>query len=56
MAWLVVALASALRFWRITGPFRARLRSQQRLAALNPEQARQSLERSWRKRDATNPH
>ena len=56
VAWLVVALASAMRFWRITGPFRARLRSQQRLAALNPEQARQSLERSWRKRDATNPH
>ena len=56
VAWLVVAVASALRFWRITGPFRARLRSQQRLAALNPDKARQSLERSWRKRDATNPH
>ena len=55
VAWLVVAVASALRFWRITGPFRARLCSQQRLSALTPDQARQSLERSWRKRDATSP-
>ena len=34
VAWLVVKMEPAPCFWRITGPFRARLRSQQRLAAL----------------------
>lgn len=52
LAWLVVAFASALRFWRITDPFRARLRSQQRMATMSSDQARESLERSWRKRDS----
>ncbi len=54
VAWLVVALASALRFWRMTEPFRARLQRQQRLEGMSAEQARESLERSWHKRDATN--
>ncbi len=51
VAWAVVAVASVLRFWRLTGPFRSKLKAQQRLEALNPDQARASLERSWLKSD-----
>ena len=46
LAWLVVALASAVKFWSIMGPYR-------RKTALSSEttvdQARQRLERRWRK-------
>ena len=49
VAWAVVAVASALRFWRLTGPFRSKVKAQQRLESLNPERARASLERSWLK-------
>ncbi len=45
-AWLVVACASAIKFWSITRPYRSK-------ASLSSEQsvgeARQSLERLWRK-------
>ena len=51
VAWAVVAVASALRFWRLTGPFRSKVKAQQRLESLNPERARASLERSWLKSD-----
>ena len=51
VAWAVVAVASALRFWRLTGPFRSKVKAQQRLELLNPERARASLERSWLKSD-----
>ena len=54
MAWGVVAVASALRFWKLTGPFRSKIKAQQRLDALNPDQARASLERSWLKSDTRN--
>tara|TARA_Y100000589_G_scaffold227817_1_gene215257 strand:- start:1137 stop:1337 length:201 start_codon:yes stop_codon:yes gene_type:complete len=54
VAWAVVAVASALRFWRLTGPFRTRMKAQQRLNALDPEKARASLERSWLKSDTSN--
>lgn len=54
VAWAVVAVASALRFWRLTGPFRSKVKAQQRLESLNPEQARASLERSWLKSDTRN--
>ena len=53
-AWAVVAVASALRFWRLTGPFRSKLKAQQRLESLNPDQVRASLERSWLKNDTRN--
>ena len=49
VAWVVDAVASALRFWRLTGPFRSKLKAQQRLESLNPDQVRASLERSWLK-------
>ncbi|CAK23387.1 Uncharacterized membrane protein [Synechococcus sp. WH 7803] len=48
VAWGVVALAAALRFWRMTQPFRAGLSAQNRLGATDLDQARASLERSWR--------
>ena len=51
VAWAVVAVASALRFWRLTGPFRSKVKAQKRLESLNPERARASLERSWLKSD-----
>ena len=54
VAWTVVAVASALRFWRLTGPFRSKMKAQQRLESLNPEQARASLERSWLQNDTPN--
>ena len=54
VAWAVVAVASALRFWRLTGPFRSKLKAQQRLESLNPDQVRASLERSWLKNDTRN--
>ena len=45
LAWLAVALASALKFWSITRPYRDK-------TALSREQsvdeARQRLERRWR--------
>jgi len=47
VAWGVVALAAALRFWRLTRPFRARLSTQNRLASTDVDQARAALERSW---------
>ena len=54
VAWAVVAVASALRFWRLTGPFRSKLKALRRLESLNPDQARASLERSWLKNDTRN--
>ena len=51
VAWAVVAVASALRFWRLTGPFRSKLKAQQRLESLDPDQVRASLERSLLKSD-----
>ncbi|OUX74653.1 MAG: hypothetical protein CBC50_00560 [Synechococcus sp. TMED90] len=48
VAWGVVALAAALRFWRMTQPFRAGLTTQNRLGSTDLDQARASLERSWR--------
>ena len=48
VAWGVVALAAALRFWRMTQPFRAGVTTQNRLASTDLDQARASLERSWR--------
>ena len=51
VAWAVVAVASALRFWWLTGPFRSKLKAQQRLESLDPDQVRASLERSWLKSD-----
>ena len=45
LAWLVVALASALKFWSITRPYRDK-------TALSPRQTvdevRQRLEQLWR--------
>ncbi len=46
LAWLVVALASALKFWSVTRPYRNKIvgsRSQ------TVDQAREQLERRWRK-------
>ena len=54
VAWAVVALASALRFWRLTGPFRSKLKSQQRLDSLDSDQVRALLERSWLKSTSRN--
>ncbi len=54
VAWAVVALASALRFWRLTGPFRSKLKAQQRLDSLNSDQVRALLERSWLKSTSRN--
>lgn len=51
VAWGVVALAAAVRFWRITRPFRTRLSSQNRLTSTDLDQARASLERSWTEGD-----
>lgn len=48
VAWGVVALAAALRFWRMTQPFRAGLTTQNRFGSTDLDQARASLERSWR--------
>ena len=46
LAWLVVAFASAIKFWSITRPFRMKTaRSSQQ----SVDDARQRLERSWRK-------
>ena len=46
LAWLVVALASAVKFWSITRPYR----DKQGLAnAQTVDQARQRLERRWQK-------
>ena len=54
VAWAVVALASALRFWRLTGPFRSKLKAQQRLDSLDSDQVRTLLERSWLKSTSRN--
>ncbi len=54
VAWAVVALASALRFWRLTGPFRSKLKAQQRLDSLDSDQVRALLERSWLKSTSRN--
>lgn len=51
VAWGVVALAAALRFWRMTQPFRAGLNTQARLGSTDLDQARAALERSWRQGD-----
>ena len=54
VAWAVVALASALRFWRLTGPFRSKLKAQHRLDSLDSDQVRALLERSWLKSTSRN--
>jgi hypothetical protein len=46
LAWLVVAFASAVKFWSITRPYRSKT------AAFNQQtidEVRQRLERRWRK-------
>ena len=46
LAWLVVAFASAIKFWSITRPYRKKTtRSSQQTV----DDARQRLERRWRK-------
>ncbi len=44
-AWLVVALASAFKFWSITRPYRAKTTLS---SAHTVDEARQRLERRWR--------
>ena len=44
LAWLVVALASALKFWSITRPYRGKKASHEQTV----DEARQRLERRWR--------
>ena len=44
LAWLVVALASAVKFWSITRPYRDKSLS----SAQTLDEARQRLERRWR--------
>ncbi len=44
LAWLVVALASALKFWSITRPYRDKTLSRGQTV----DEARQRLERRWR--------
>ena len=46
LAWLVVALASALKFWSVTRPYRNKIVGSH---AQTVEQAREQLERRWRK-------
>lgn len=54
VAWVVVAVASAVRFWKLTKPFRDKLKTTQHLDSFNSDQARALLERSWLKRDTPN--
>ena len=49
LAWLVVAAGSAWKFWRLTGAYRAKVRSTQ----VSSSQFRQRLEQSWQ-RDGEN--
>ena len=44
LAWFVVALASALKFWSITRPYRDKALSRGQTV----DEARQRLERRWR--------
>jgi len=46
LAWLVVALASALKFWSVTRPYRNKIVDSRAQAV---DQAREQLERRWRK-------
>jgi len=46
LAWLVVALASALKFWSVTRPYRNKIVGSR---AQTVDQAREQLERRWRK-------
>ena len=46
LAWLVVALASALKFWSITRPHRNKMAGS---SAQTVDEARERLERRWRK-------
>jgi len=45
LAWLVVALASAVKFWSITRPYRSKIDLNK---ASSVDEARQRLERRWR--------
>ena len=45
LAWVVVALASALKFWSITLPYRDKTTMP---SAQTVDEARQRLERRWR--------
>ncbi|AII49786.1 hypothetical protein KR52_11630 [Synechococcus sp. KORDI-52] len=45
LAWLVVAFASAVKFWSITRPYRDKTTPTR---AYTVDEARQRLERSWR--------
>ena len=45
LAWLVVAAASAWKFWRLTGAYRTKIKSTQN----TPAQFRQKLEKSWQR-------
>jgi hypothetical protein len=45
LPWTVVALAAGVKFWRLTSAWRQRGMS----TAMNTNQFRRSLERSWQK-------
>ena len=45
LAWLVVAAASAWKFWRLTGAYRTKIQPTQN----TPAQFRQKLEKSWQR-------
>ena len=45
LAWVVVALASAFKFWSITRPYRDKTTV---TSALTVDEARHRLERRWR--------
>ncbi len=45
LAWLVVALASAIKFWSLTRPYR----SKKAFSSTQTVKARERLERRWRK-------
>jgi hypothetical protein len=45
LAWLVVAAASAWKFWRLTGAYRTKIQSTHN----TPAQFRQKLEKSWQR-------
>ena len=46
LAWLVVAFASAVKFWSITRPYRKKVAPFKQQTV---DEARQRLERRWRK-------
>ena len=45
LAWIVVATASAWKFWRLTGAYRTKMRS----SLGSSSQFRKQLEKSWQR-------